>query len=187
MHLVRVRGRSFPDSMITRRRFLAAGVVGTVALATAGWWAWSRRAVTTGNVRALSSDALAIVTAIVPAMLAGALPGDTRARATAVTETVAGVDEAVAGLPPAAQTELGQLFTLLAMPPARRAFAGVATPWEEASVDEVAAFLDRWHDSRWALKRSAYDALHQLIVAAWYGNPRSWSVIGYDGPPQLGA
>ncbi len=173
--------------MITRRRFLAAGAVGTAALATAGWWAWSRRSGPTAGARALSPDALAIVTAIVPAMLAGALPADASARATAVTETVAGVDEAVAGLPPAAQTELGQLFALLTLPPARRAFAGVASPWEEASVDEVAAFLDRWHDSRWTLKRSAYDAFHQLIVAAWYGNPRSWTAIGYDGPPQLGA
>ena len=37
-----------------------------------------------------------------------------------------------------------------------------------------------------ALKRSAYDALHQLILAAWYGNGRSWAGIGYPGPPKLG-
>ncbi len=174
--------------MTTRRRFLAAGIVGTAALATAGWWAWSRRSIpeTTGG-RALSPDAQAIVAAIVPAMLAGALPADARARGAAINETAAGVDQAVAGLSPATQRELGQLFTLLSLPPVRRAFAGLASPWDEATVDDVGAFLDRWHDSRWALKRSAYDALHQLIVAAWYGNPRSWAAIGYDGPPQIGA
>jgi hypothetical protein len=70
---------------------------------------------------------------------------------------------------------------------ARRAFAGVASPWHEAGVDEVAAFLDRWSASGWALKRSAYGALHQLITAAWYGNPKAWPAIGYPGPPPLGA
>jgi len=27
--------------------------------------------------------------------------------------------------------------------------------------------------------------LHQLVLAAWYGNPRAWSSIGYLGPPVL--
>ena len=35
------------------------------------------------------------------------------------------------------------------------------------------------------LQRTAYDALHQIIFAAWYGNPRSWPAIGYAGPPEL--
>jgi hypothetical protein len=91
----------------------------------------------------------------------------------------------VLALPPAARSELGQLFSLLALAPARRAFAGVASPWEEAGIAEVGAFLDRWRDSGWALKRSAYDALHQLVIAAWYANPRAWPAIGYPGPPVL--
>jgi hypothetical protein len=39
--------------------------------------------------------------------------------------------------------------------------------------------------SGFMLLRSAYDALHQLVFAAWYGNPRSWPAIGYAGPPVL--
>lgn len=119
-------------------------------------------------------------------MLGPALPtsNPTELRS-AIAETVAGVDQAIAGLPPAAQTELGRLFALLSMAPVRRAFAGVASPWDEAPTTEVAAFLDRWRASSWALQRSAYDALHQLMMAAWYGNPRSWAAIGYGGPPRL--
>ena len=167
-----------------RRTFLAVGAASAAALAAAGWWSWLRKpgAVT---ARVLDDDAAAIVAAITPAMLAGALPETPQARATAIGEVVAGVDRALSGLPPHARAEIGQLFALLALPPARRAFAGVASPWPDASVDEVAAFLDRWRGSGWALKRSAYDALHQLIIASWYGNPRSWASIGYDGPPRL--
>jgi hypothetical protein len=172
--------------MITRRRFIAAGILGAAALAGAGWWSWTRRAPPAVAAAALSPEARGIVQAIVPAMLGDALPAG-EGRAVALRETVDGVAQAIAGLPPSSQAELGQLFALLSLPVARRAFAGVAPDWPDASVDEVAAFLDRWSDSGWALKRSAYGALHQLVIAAWYGNPRSWKAIGYDGPPDIGA
>jgi hypothetical protein len=102
-----------------------------------------------------------------------------------VNDTVANVARAVAGLPPAAQKELGQLFSLLALAPTRIALARVDSPWAEARPDEVAAFLDRWRTSHWKLQHAAYDALHQLVYAAWYGNPKSWPAIGYAGPPAL--
>lgn len=166
-----------------RRTLLTVGVAGAAALATAGWWAsLSRRA---PHARALDDNATSIIAAIVPAMLDGALPQGALEREDAIASTVADVDRTVMGLPPAARAELGQLFSLLGIAPARAAFAGVASPWNEASVDEVSAFLDRWRDSGWALKRSAYDALHQLVIGAWYAQPRAWPAIGYPGPPRL--
>jgi len=165
-----------------RRGFLVAGMAGSTLLAVAGWWAVSRRATTT----ALAPDGEIIVRAIVPAMLAGALPSGTAARANAIDETVVNVARAIGGLPPASRVELERLFALLSLPPARRAFANVASPWQEAPEAEITAFLDAWRDSGWALKRSAYDALHQLVIAAWYGNEASWARIGYPGPPVIG-
>jgi len=168
-----------------RRTFLTVGIAGAATLAAAGWLASIMR--TRPGERALDDDARAIMAAIVPAMLDRALPERPSDRDAAVTEIVDGVDHAITGLLPPARAELGQLFALLAMTPARRAFAGVAAPWNEATRDEVAAFLDAWRSSGWALKRSAYDAFHQLVFAAWYGNPRSWATIGYPGPPRINA
>ena len=122
---------------------------------------------------------------MVPAFLAGALPLDATARTAAVGETVDGVDAAVGGLPPATQAELAQLFALLGVAPARFALAGLTTAWPDAQPDAVQAALERWRTSRVALLRSAYDGLHQLVLAAWYGNPRAWDAIGYPGPPRL--
>ena len=171
---------------LSRRRLLKAGLAGGALLAIAGGVAWFARRVTdTGAPRALDADASAIVRAIVPAMLASALPPPGDARTGAIDETVAGVDRAIAGLPPAARAEIAQLFALLALAPGRRVFAGVASPWAEASASEVDTFLRAWQSSGWALKRTAYDALHQLVIAAWYANPRSWPAIGYPGPPVL--
>lgn len=125
------------------------------------------------------------MTAIVPVLLDGALPPDTSARAAAVKETIADIALAIDRLPPSARKELAELFALLAFAPARIALARVNSPWAEAPPAAIAACLDRWRDSGWKLQRSAYDALHQLVFAAWYGNPRSWAAIGYGGPPVL--
>jgi hypothetical protein len=91
----------------------------------------------------------------------------------------------VAGLPPGSRKELEQLFALLSFAPTRCLLAGVWSSWPDASRDSVAAFLASWRDSRFTLLRSGYGALHQLILAAWYGNTRSWPAIGYPGPPSL--
>jgi hypothetical protein len=170
----------------TRRRFLKTGLAGAAALAIAGGIAWIRRVGTAAALPALDDDARSVVRAIVPSMLAGALPAADPDRALAVDETVLAVDRAVAGLPPASRGELAQLFSLLSLGVGRRVFAGVASAWNDATRDEIDAFLASWQTSRWSLKRTAYDALHQLVIAAWYANPRAWPSIGYPGPPAFG-
>jgi hypothetical protein len=176
--------------MTTRRTFLVAGLAGGATLAVAWWLRGANergapRGVPT-PLSALDPAAPAIIAAIVPVMLDGALPADPAAREAAVTETVANVAHAVSGLAPGAQHELAELFALLGLAPTRIALTGVKTTWADASPAAVAAFLERWRTSRWTLLRSAYDALHQLVLAAWYGNPGSWPAIGYPGPPAIG-
>jgi len=175
--------------LVTRRTFLVAGVAGGAALAAAYWLRERRAPPTAAGAQAASvdPDAQAIMAAIIPVLLDGALPSEPPARAAARDEILRDAGAAIRGLPPIAQRELAQLFALLALPPARIALAGVTSPWADAPPAAVAAFLDRWRDSGWKLQRSAYDALHQLVFAAWYGNPRSWPAIGYAGPPALGS
>ncbi len=175
--------------MLTRRTFILAGVAGGAALVAARWLRSGRDTRTATPpiepLAALDPGAPAIVAAIVPVLLGGALPIDPAPRADAVDETVTRVARAVSGLPPAAQRELGELFALLDFAPARLALTRVTGEWAHAGETDVAAFLERWRASRFTLLRSAYDALHQLVFAAWYGNPRSWPAIGYGGPPAL--
>jgi hypothetical protein len=173
--------------MPTRRTFVLAGIVGATALATAGWLRGRRDAppavVNTNLPPPLGYDAFAVISAVTPVFLDGALPSDPAAAAAAARETVANVAAAIAGLPPAAQQELEQLFALLGFAPARIALAQVSSTWPDASTGEIAAFLEAWRTSRFLLFQSAYAALHQLVLAAWYGNPASWPAIGYPGPP----
>ena len=173
--------------MISRRTFIITGLLGATALATARWLRGPHAPPGDTSLRVLDGDAQAILFAIVPVMLAGALPVAADAKRLAVADTVRGIDVAIAGLSPGAQDELRQLFALLALPPVRLGLARVSEPWSQASEADVRACLDRFRGSSLTLLRSAYGALHQLTFAAWYGNPASWSRIGYPGPPELPA
>jgi hypothetical protein len=102
-----------------------------------------------------------------------------------LSETVAGIEQAVAGLAPNTRKEVDELFSLLTIAPVRRLLAGVSAPWAEAPPTEIAAFLERWRFSRFVLLQSAYAALHDLVLGAWYARPDTWEAIGYPGPPEV--
>jgi len=173
--------------ILSRRTFIAAGLVGTAALVTAGWLRGPHAPASGVPRRALDADGEALFAAVAPVLLAGALPKDAAARQAALAAVLDGVDTAVAGLAPAARGELGQLVSLLSLPPVRLGLARVSPSWHEAAPADVRRFLDRCRDSSTLLLRAAYDALHQLTFAAWYGNPKSWPAIAYPGPPALAA
>lgn len=174
---------------ISRRTLLKVGLAGGAALFLARWLHGRAHDVTIATTtNALDHSARSIVAAIVPVLLAGALPtmgADSKLVKQQVADIVDNVDQAVAGLPPASRKEIDQLFALLDVAPARCLLAGVWTPWSDASATSIGAFLAAWRDSRFALQRSAYGALHQLVMAAWYGDPGAWRAIGYAGPPSL--
>ncbi|MHB8145486.1 MAG: hypothetical protein ACYDG0_06465 [Vulcanimicrobiaceae bacterium] len=176
--------------MFTRRQLIRTGIAGAVVLAVAGvgYQLYSDERAAPPDAHAykvLDTEARVIVGAIAPAMLAGALPSAKEPRALAIRAVVRGFDTAVAGLSPSVQGEVHQLLSLLGFPLTRWTVAGVWAPWHEASVAEVDGFLTRWRYSSFAMLRSGYDALHQLVNAAWYGNAESWPAIGYAGPPVL--
>ncbi|WP_045050886.1 twin-arginine translocation signal domain-containing protein [Chromobacterium violaceum] len=163
--------------MASRRQFLKAGALGSAALLLAGYWAAPAKDPDPAAARALrwlSPLDAQIVAALAPVLLG--LPGVPSA------SVVDGVDRAVAGLPFETRREVRQLFDLLGNRWARRWLAGVRSPWQLASARELGQFLQRWRESRFALQCSAYQGLHRLIHAGWYGNPASWAALGYNQP-----
>ena len=123
------------------------------------------------------------IAALAPAVLKGALPSDPVARKFAIAIVIAAFDRTVAGLPAASQKEVGDLLSLLTLAPTRWLTTGVSSAWDRSSEAEVAAFMLRWRDSRFALFQQGYQALVRVIVACWYGNPLAWQQIGYPGAP----
>ena len=158
---------------IARRRFLQVGVAGAVVLVAARWL---ERPGPDGE----------IVAALAPVVLADALPAAPAERAAAIARVVESVEGAIAGLAPASQQEVRELFALLRFAPTRFAATGIWKPLPEAQPADIASFLARWRDSRFDLLRAGYQGLTQLVQAGWYDDPRAWSAVGYPGPPQLG-
>lgn len=165
---------------LSRRTFLKAGLVGTLALAAGGGIYRLAYGPAVPHRFALDGAARAAIDAIIPAMLAGALHHDSAA----IAATTARVHQAILGLPLATQKEIQDLFGLLALAPARRFIAGVTGSWADASVEQVGAFLQGWRMHRFATLQVAYHALHDLVLGAWYADPSSWTAIGYPGPNQ---
>ncbi|SDA77025.1 hypothetical protein SAMN03159300_10964 [Janthinobacterium sp. 344] len=171
-----------------RRSFLKLGVLGACALAAGGAAYRLVRGPAPPGRFVLDGGARAALAAIVPAMLGDALPAQAPARTTALDGAIAGVDTAIRGLPLAAQQEVQDLFGLLALAPARRFVAGVQGGWPDAEPAQVAAFLQAWRTHRLATLQTAYLALHDLILGAWYADAAHWAAIGYPGPlPELSA
>jgi hypothetical protein len=169
----------------SRRSFLKAGALGALLLA-AGGGLYRYTHPPALHRFALDGDARTALAAIVPAVLAGALPSDAAARAQAISATTERVRLTILGLPLAIQKEVQDLFGLLALAPARRLLAGLRHDWASASAEEVAAFLQDWRVHRLGLLRSAYQALHDLVLGSWYSDPAHWAAIGYPGPiPEL--
>lgn len=170
--------------MPTRRQFIQVGIAGAVVLVAARLLDRPHTA-PAASYRFLDAGNAAMVTALVPVVLAGSLPEEAAARARAVRETVEAFDRAVSGLAAPVQEEIGQLFSLLAFAPTRVVLARLWSPLAQSSAPELKAFLTRWRTSAFDLERASYHALTQLIQASWYDNPAAWPAIGYPGPPPL--
>ncbi|MDQ5906156.1 MAG: hypothetical protein QG590_637 [Pseudomonadota bacterium] len=177
--------------MIGRREFLKVGVAGSVLLACAGKLhaasatSASNATNPAAGAKAGNDEEAAMLAAIANAVLVGMLPADAAARANVLAETAGGVRHAVSGLSLQSQKEVAELFALLTLSPSRRLIAGVSSPWGEAAVEDVAAFLESWRRSRFALLQGAYAALHDLVLGAWYARPETWLAIGYPGTPEV--
>lgn len=175
-------------ALLSRRSFLKVGLAGSVLLFAGRWLTVIEAAETsTSNLslRYLSSADVAVLRHIIPIMLEGALPNDEVSLREAIDEIISGVDTTIDYQPPSVRKEISDLFGILTSGTTRALVAGIWKTWDKTTPDDVRAFLTSWRNSRFDLLRSAYLGLNNLIMGSWYANPRSWSRIGYGGPPKI--
>jgi hypothetical protein len=161
--------------MAGRRRFLKVGLVGLGLLGAGG----ALLAVTRDSAK----ERKTVLMGVIPAMLAGALPSDSGKQQSAIEQTRLAVETAIAGLSPSAQTEIAQLFALLASKPGQW-LAGVSS-WDQASPKELAEFLGGWRNHKVGLFQVGYQALHDLITGSYYADIANWEQLSYPGPINL--
>ncbi|MCS0590042.1 twin-arginine translocation signal domain-containing protein [Massilia norwichensis] len=165
----------------SRRSFLKAGALAALVLAAGGGiYRATHPPAPKGFV--LDGEARDAMHAIVPAILAGVLPTEAQARQQAIGSVTERLHQTILGLPLATQQEVQDLFGLLALGPARRLLTGIPHGWTEATDAEVTDWLQDWRTHRLALLRTAYQALHDLVLGSWYSDAANWAAIGYPGP-----
>lgn len=185
---------SIADVDFSRRNFLRTGVMGAVFLGTASLGATLSGCATSPmenreidgqstTYHFLSEDDAAVLFAITPAILAGALPEDPALQAESLTTTVSAVDEAIYRFGPTNQAEFRKLFDLLNFGPTRALTTGIWRGWATVQQDQAEDFLQRWRNSRVGLFNNAYNGLVKVTNVAFYGRPENWEKSNYPGPP----
>lgn len=167
-----------------RRQFLKLGLWSGLALATVSTTAMlsgCSSPPSAASYRLLREGDLVLFRALIPAVLAGALPTGP-AQAKAVDDTLHSLDQLLFYSSRASHKQLQQLFDLLTFPATRIIVAGVRHDWAAVTPDDVEAFLQRWKTSGVGMLRAGYKGLCQMIEMAWYLQPQSWPAIGYAPP-----
>lgn len=162
----------------SRRSFLKMGLAGVAALAAlGGGYAVLHKGKGPGKY-VLDDAAKQVFSAIIPVLLAGALPPGPEP----VQQALGRIQNAIASLALSSQQELADLLKLLASSVGRRYLAGVDDDWSQAKPAQVTAFLQKWRSHRSPTLQTGYQALHDLVIGPWYGDESTWAGIGYPGP-----
>jgi hypothetical protein len=162
-----------------RRQFILSGIALAAAAslgATFSWHGWQQ------SLSADKSNQDLVLSAVLPALLYGALPEDATLAAMELERTKAAVNDFLPFLPLRQQQELHQLFNLLANRISRLGLTGHVSQLAELTVQQRLTLLDSWRDSYLAVLQQAYHGLRELLYGAYYGQPEHWQALAYTAP-----
>lgn len=170
--------------MWSRRKFIFVGVVGAVAAGAALVLPRLGQSGSAPNGVVLAQAHGDMLRVVAAAVLGSALPADAPSRAAELTRLLAAIGALIDNFPPSTRREIGDLFGLLALKPARM-ILGFSGDWQTSDVASTAQSMLALRDSSIALKQQAYFALHDMVLGSFYSAPQTWISTGYPGPPKL--
>lgn len=94
------------------------------------------------------------------------------------------VDHILARADEGVRAELRQLLGLFENGLANFVFGGRPRPFTRMSPEEQDRVLAEWRDSAIVIRRTGYQALRTVMMAAYYASPMIWAACAYGGPPQ---
>ena len=158
-----------------RRRFLAFGLAGGAVLFLGALGARFFRVRSqigpTEGFQVLRSGDRAILAALTPAILKGAIPEGPEALQRALKLT----DSFLATQAAPTRADFYRLTGALS----------IFHSWDNWSTDDADSFLNSYRHSWIGTKNHIYYSLTQMVTIPWYGEPDTWKSIGYPGPPSV--
>jgi hypothetical protein len=169
--------------VLGRRRFVRASVAGTVLLAIGGAVAFVR---TRGYE--VAPDRLDKLFALSPWQLVVlehaarriTAPDEAGAPTSDDVDVAGFCDATLARMPAATRRDLERFLAYVEhLAPIRAGFASRFTRLSAAEQDRVLEHIERGDD---ALLREGFAGLKALVFMGYYRDPRTWKILGYDGP-----
>ena len=170
--------------MWSRRRFIFVGVAGAIAAGAASVLPRLGKSGVVPKGSTLVQEHSDMLCVVAAAVLGPALPVDAANREAELARVITAAGALIDNFPPSTRREVGDLFGLLALKPARM-ILGFSGNWEMSDAAAVAQSLLALRDSSIGLKQQAYFALHDMVLGSFYSEPKTWISTGYPGPPKL--
>jgi hypothetical protein len=170
--------------MWSRRKFIFVGVAGAIAAGAALVLPRMGSSGVAPKGGALVQEHAGMLRVVAAAVLGSALPAGAANRDAELSRVVAAAGALIDNLPASTRREVGDLFGLLALKPARM-MLGFSGNWDMSEAPAVAQSLLALRDSSIGLKQQVYFALHDMVLGSFYAEPNTWMSTGYPGPPKL--
>lgn len=172
-----------PGEKPSRRGVLKKGLFGGALLALGGGaWLFTRPSAVVAlpdGLKVLGTREYACMHALVQRFIP---PNEGFPDADSLNTTVA-ADGVLALMDDSTRDELKQLINLFENALPGFLFGRRREPFSMLPMDQQFAVLDEWRDSRLTLRRTGYLALRGVVMAAYFGNPKTWPAVKYPGPP----
>lgn len=166
---------------LSRRNLIILGAAGSLMLTS--WQTYELVTVYSPD-EAFNKNYKAIWESLVGCFLAHSLVpfGETKQQEIQV-EIVAKIQDYFALLPDVTKSEIIQFFRFLDWLPTRIILTGQSNEIYKLSSSQIEKILDSWRQSELVILRSAFNGLKNIVLGVWYADHRSWSEVGYPGPP----
>ncbi|WP_432455220.1 twin-arginine translocation signal domain-containing protein [Agarivorans sp. QJM3NY_29] len=168
---------------ISRRQFLQ-GATAIAAMAGGGQWLFASYPLRyqANPQLALSAQHQQILLALIPVFVQGQFSDQDDL---AMLRILNNVDVAISGLAAHSRAELHQLLDLLQSRGGWLLLSAGSSQLSELSTQQKIVLLRTWQMHYLQLLRQTYQGLHELIMAACYGDPEVWPLLAYQLPAQV--
>lgn len=172
-----------PKTTLTRRTLLKSGLWGSVFVAAAGFGLSLQKTRlvpnTPSELSVLSAEEYAVLVALAD-RLCPALDALPSASELGIPQQL---DRMISFVPVEEQEGFKMGLRLFEHPLSGVLFGERARPFTQLSPEAQDRVIEAWRDSRVGARRTIYTALAGLVLALYWGHPRTWPTVGYEGPP----
>lgn len=169
---------------LSRRQFIRLGLLGGAVVASGATVSslagCSRRAEPADGFLHLRPADIALLTPLVPVLLADAFP----VNEDNLRKALQGMDTLLDYSAPGARADVFELLDFLQLAPARWFLTGSWRAFDAMDDAQARAAVAQWAGRNLALSRLALRALAAPLQWAWYMTPEGSRSTGYPGPPR---